>query len=256
MSLSRRQFLHSAFIAGAGLVLTSTTHAQSTRLYCPILMYHYIAEAPPDADRTLRDLCVTPTRFAEHLDRLSAEGFTSITLERLLRGLIDGEALPPKPVVLSFDDGHDNAYGAAFPALAARGMVGSFYIITQAMDTPRYLTWGQAGDMWNAGMEIGNHSATHASLRGLSASALSAETQGSADTIQSILGKRPLTYCYPFGHFDRPARIAVRDSGHLGAITTQDGTLHSPEERYILRRVRVRYSTSAEQLSALVNRQV
>ncbi|MCS6835626.1 MAG: polysaccharide deacetylase family protein [Anaerolineae bacterium] len=253
--LWRRQFLQGSALAAVALTLPTVAQAQAA-VYCPILMYHYIAEPPADADRTLRDLCVTPQLFDEHLARLQADGFATITAQTLAEALLSSTALPPKPVVLSFDDGHDNAYGAAFPLLMARGMVGSFYIITGAMEAPRYLTWGQAAEMWNVGMEIGNHSASHASLRGLKPERLPAETQGAADTIEAVLGRRPVTYCYPFGHFDDAARRAVRKSGHLAALTTQDGTLHRASDLYRLRRVRVRHTTTPDQLAWAVSRWV
>jgi len=255
MSWSRRQFLQAALLSASALSLPAIVQGQAA-VHCPILMYHYIAEPPPNADRTLRDLCVAPQMFDEHLARLQAEGFTSITLQTLADGLLNGAPLPPKPIVLSFDDGHDNAYGAAFPLLMARGMVGSFYIISSVMEAPRYLTWGQAAEMWNAGTEIGNHSASHVSLRGLPSDRLLAETQGAADTIEGVLGRCPVTYCYPLGHFDDAARRAVRESGHLAAITTQDGTLHRASDMYRLRRARVRYTTTPDQLMWLVSRQV
>jgi peptidoglycan/xylan/chitin deacetylase (PgdA/CDA1 family) len=245
---TRRQFftLSALFVLGAGLA-----HAQELR--CPILMYHYIAEPPEAAAQ--RSLWVSPANFAAQLDRLREEGFTTITLRTLYDALTSGASLPAKPIVLSFDDGHASAYASAYPLLRERGMTGTFFIVTSYMDQWwEYLTWGQAAEMWTGGMEIGCHSTTHTSLRGLGAAALAAEVEGAADTIETALGRRPEFYCYPFGHVDRAAARAVRESGFLAAVTTQDGIVTNNSALYYLPRVRVRHTTTPDELMWMTGR--
>jgi hypothetical protein len=60
-------------------------------------MYHYLSEPPAGADIYRRDLSVTPSLFAQHLDRLLAEGYTTLRLDDLLLHLTQGTPLPPKP---------------------------------------------------------------------------------------------------------------------------------------------------------------
>src|SRR5215467_12208364 len=84
------------------------------RLRVPILMYHYISELPPHADETRRGLTVTPAIFRAHMQYLHDQGYTTISLYDLNDALTKGTPLPPKPIILTFDDGYHDAYINAF----------------------------------------------------------------------------------------------------------------------------------------------
>jgi hypothetical protein len=101
---SRRQFLAASAAGGLGL-LTNSRSLTFRRIYCPILMYHYISYAPEDADAILADLTVTPELFSEHLAFLQEAGFTSVTMAQMWAALSEGAELPEKPIVFTFDDG-------------------------------------------------------------------------------------------------------------------------------------------------------
>ena len=255
--LNRRNFLKLSAATTASLMLGELPSVQAaTYVKCPILMYHYVTRLPDDADRYLRDLAVHPDLFTEHCQWLSDNGYTTITMAQLYEGLFNDAPLPENPVVMTFDDGYADAFAFAMPILQRFGMVGTFFIVPNYMDAPGYLTWGQAGAMLGAGMEIENHSMNHTSLRGRNLDYLAEEIGIAADRIEATLGKRPRFFCYPFGHWDNYAIKAVQDSGHLLAVTTQDGTLMYQSRPYSLRRVRVRGITTTASLRWLVSRRV
>ncbi len=105
-------------IAAGSLYADDTSRDETRRrIRVPILMYHYVSVPPPDADIYRLDLSVTPQQFAQHIAWLAQNGFTSISLDDLYRALTDGYPLPPKPVILTFDDGYADAYTNAFPVL-------------------------------------------------------------------------------------------------------------------------------------------
>lgn len=255
--ISRRSLLQSAALLTAGTIISSVppiSAAAASSLRCPILMYHQIADPPPKNDPFYR-LFVSPSEFDTHLALLQEDGYTAITLRTLLDGLINQTPLPEKPVVLTFDDGYINAATQAYPLLGARGMVGTFFIITGVMDTANYLTWGQAGDMQTNGMEIGCHSATHVSLRRLDQDALLNEVAGAGGTIAAVLGTAPVSFCYPYGHFSGAAQQAIKDSGFLGAVTTQNGIVKQDSYCYSLPRVRISGEISGNAFLWMVNQQ-
>ncbi|MGB1286258.1 MAG: hypothetical protein ACPG7F_06990 [Aggregatilineales bacterium] len=84
MSHISRRFLLKSLLLGTtstlpGVSLLSQEAAPPVpreTFQCPILMYHYVSEAPADANRYLRNLVVSPELFAAHLDFLQADGFT------------------------------------------------------------------------------------------------------------------------------------------------------------------------------------
>src|SRR5688500_5862989 len=111
--LSRRQFMTATAALGASLIAGRSALAQSVtfrRIYCPILMYHYVSHPPADADAIRLDLTVTPELFAEHLNNLKLAGYSTITMAQLWSALTVGTELPDRPILLTFDDGYADAY--------------------------------------------------------------------------------------------------------------------------------------------------
>lgn len=243
--LSRRQFLGG--MLGAALVLPNAqVGAPLTALRCPILMYHRVETPPADADNLRLSLTVLPSVFEGQLDWLAEQGYQTLTLAQMTRGLLGEAELPPKPVVLTFDDGYLDAYTEALPRLRARGMVGSFYVVPALMEQPGYLSWAQAGDMLSQGMEIGNHSLTHPDLSRLDRPRLEEEIGTAAQQIESALGQRPQTFCYPLGRYNNLVARVVQEQGHSAAITTRFGMQHSAAARFSLNRVRIPNTLSVE----------
>ncbi|OQY95112.1 MAG: hypothetical protein B6D41_06545, partial [Chloroflexi bacterium UTCFX4] len=90
----------------------------------PILMYHHVGELPPDADALRKSLTVSAERFNEQMRFLSAQGYTTIHIAELINHLQTGAPLPEKPIILTFDDGYDDAYVNVFPTLKDFGFKG------------------------------------------------------------------------------------------------------------------------------------
>lgn len=256
--LSRRQFLVASAIAGAGLASLGASPALTANpwIYSPILMYHYVDYLPPNPDIYRTSLTVSPEMFGAHLDALNAGGYTVITMAQLWAGLSTGAQLPPKPVVLTFDDGYDNAYRFAYPALVAHGMTGMFNLITGQVGQWGYVTWPQVVEMAGAGMEIGNHTVHHPDLWHLGYADRLAEIDGAAKAIADNLGRRPQFFCYPIGHYNVYIADIVKRTGHLAATTTQYGTLHSATYPYWMHRVRVDNTVTAQGLLNLLDAKV
>jgi peptidoglycan/xylan/chitin deacetylase (PgdA/CDA1 family) len=220
----------------------------------PIPMYHYLSVPPDGADRYRRDLSVAPDLFAQHLDRLLEEGYTTIRLDDLLAHLTGGSPLPARPVILTFDDGYRDNYTNAFPLLKERGMTATFFIITDLIDAnlPDYLSWDMVREMHAGGMSIQSHGRNHASLKGRDDDYLIWQALGSLETIEYELGVRPRFISYPAGQYDENT-IRIFQSAHYWAgVTTVQGATHNSEELFQLQRVRIRGTTSADDLIRLL----
>ena len=89
----------------------------------PILMYHRIANVPGDRNS------LPPEKFEQQLQYLHSKGYTSINMDQLYAHYVLGEKLPPKSVVLTFDDGYaDNLY-TAMPIMQKYNMIGNVFVI-------------------------------------------------------------------------------------------------------------------------------
>lgn len=181
----------------------------------PIIVYHHIR---PDAQRRaprLRQYEVTPEEFEEHLRFLKVEGYTSVGFKDL-REAFDGDMLPSKPVIITFDDGRGNQYDA-WKMLSVYGFHGTWFVFTNAIGRPDYLTWQQLEEMRDAGEEVESHTLYHPDLTKLSDDELKQEMTKSRDMIAKHLGYVPLVFAYPFGLADDRVVAAAHEAGYTMA---------------------------------------
>src|SRR5437588_6006382 len=127
----------------------------STSVQVPILMYHHISDVVPPTSLGM-SLTVTPTLFGQQLDYLQKRGYHTITFNQLFDALYYAGPLPSHPIILTFDDGYEDAFHFAFPILKAHGFTGMFHIITGKVGWSAYLNWKQIRTMLKGGMQIGS----------------------------------------------------------------------------------------------------
>ncbi|MEX1021249.1 MAG: polysaccharide deacetylase family protein [Litorilinea sp.] len=231
----------------------NATTGETRSVRVPIFMYHYLSEPPPGADIYRVDLSVTPGRFAAHLDALQANGYTTISFYQLHAHLTQGAALPEKPVILSFDDGYRDNYVHAFPLLRARGMVATFFVNTDFINENMlaYLTWDMVREMYAGGMSIEAHGRNHTSLKDRDTDYLVWQALGNLEAIEQEVGVRPRFISYPAGQYDQLTIDIFASANYWAGVTTVQGATHSSDRLFEMRRVRVRNTTTVDELLRL-----
>ena len=121
----------------------SVFSAQEEGVRLPILMYHSILK---DSARQ-GNYVVSPDVLAADLDALQQRGYETVTVTDLLAYVQDGEPLPEKPVMITFDDGYYNNYVYAYPLLQQRGMRAVLSII--GSQTALYTAEGTENAYWS-----------------------------------------------------------------------------------------------------------
>lgn len=227
------------------LVLLRREAPRQARSFVPILMYHRIG-APPRRFRW-PDLYVRPLRFARQLDVLAKRGYTAVTLRDLYDGLHGDRALPDKPVVFTFDDGHISVWTEAFPLLRSKGWPAVLNLPTSMLDSPIGVSSDMVHLLVAAGWELGAHSRTHPDLTEVDPERLEREVTGSRSDLSGRFGVPADFFCYPSGRYSPDVIEAVARAGYLGATTTEPG-LAGPENPYAMPRVRVSRGDSPRQL--------
>ena len=222
--------------------------------HVPILMYHYVSLPPADANIYRLDLSVAPTLFAQHLDRMLAEGYTTISLYQLYDNLVSGAPLPEKPVILTFDDGYRDVYDNAFPLLRERNMTATLFVVTDFIDEqrPEYLTWDMTREMLAYGLSIESHGRNHVSLKNKDNDYLTWQALGSLETIQYELGVRPRFVSYPAGEYDQATIDLFKSANYWAGFTTIQGATHHSDDLFQLHRVRIRGTTEPDELIRLL----
>ena len=203
-------------------------------------MYHHIGYPPPTADAIRRDLTVTPEAFETQMSWFKQQGYDTISLGELIDGYSHPDSLPAKPVILTFDDGYDDAFIHAFPILKKYGFKGTFFIISRTINIPGYLSAEQLKEMSDSGMSIEAHCMTHADLTKLSLEEVRRQAVEPRQAIEACTGKRPDYFCYPSGKYNGAVIEVLRESGYSAAVTTSFGARHQLDSIFELKRIRVK----------------
>ena len=229
-------------VTALGLLLGSIEPASQPRApepprvaQVPVLMYHVVGEPPPGA--AWPQLYVSAAEFADQVDWLAENGYQAVTLTDVWDNWRGAAALPPRPVVLTFDDGHRSVRTSALPLLSRLGWPAVLNLKVGNLE-PGSFTEGDVRRLVAAGWELGAHTFTHPDLRTLDAAALEHEVAGSRTEIERRFGARVNFFCYPAGRYDARVVAAVRRAGFVGATTTVEG-LATATRPYELARIRV-----------------
>lgn len=214
----------------------------------PILLYHSIAD---DASGAFAPYALPRARFAEHLDVVVESGRTAMTVSDLAGRLRAGEELPPRPVVITFDDGFADFADAAWPELSARGLPATLYVTSGAVGgRSRWLAsegagdrvmldWAALRDLADDGCEIGAHTLSHPPLDCIPRPAAEREIVGSKLELEDGLGRPVPSFAYPHGHHDRHVRRMVVEAGFESCCAVKDALSHTGDDLFALARITV-----------------
>lgn len=181
----------------------------------PILLYHRIDESSTESQ-----YYVSPDEFEEQMKLLHDWGYTTITTELLVQAINEGANLPPRPIILTFDDGHLNNYTTAYPIMKKYGFSGALYIVGEYMGAPNYMNADQIREMAQDGWEVGSHSMNHLDLTSLDRGQQQYEIIESRKFLESELGIPIQTFAYPFGVYDQTIINLTYSAGYIAAVGT------------------------------------
>jgi peptidoglycan/xylan/chitin deacetylase (PgdA/CDA1 family) len=110
--------------------MTATSHRAT------IVMYHYVRRVAGTRFSRLPALDVGA--FAGQVDYIQRH-YSPIAIADLVGAADGSRTLPPRPIVLTFDDGYREHYGEVFPLLRARGIPGTFFPASASLVDRRVL---------------------------------------------------------------------------------------------------------------------
>jgi peptidoglycan/xylan/chitin deacetylase (PgdA/CDA1 family) len=219
-------------------------------VWLPILTYHRVHRYVTEKTRSVPDLTVEPVNFVAQMRAISRAGYRTVSQRQLYEALFRGRPLPSRPVMITVDDGYVDDVKQILPVLRQDRMVATFYIITGRFHEAGFVSEAQVRELERAGMDIGAHTRTHASLPALTPSAVRAEVAGSADDLRRVLGHPVPWFAYPYGAFDARAVRVVRQAGFVLAVTTRGGTRQSARAPLTLSRIHIGRASSPSSVIA------
>jgi peptidoglycan/xylan/chitin deacetylase (PgdA/CDA1 family) len=216
----------------------------------PILTWHRVAVFANEYTKSIPDETVEPSVFAEEMSALASHDYHPISQLQLFNALFHGAPLPPRPVLLTVDDGYVDDVKTILPILQAHHFVATFYIITGRFHEPGFLNATEVRRLDTAGMDIGAHTRTHVPLAAIPTSELREQIKGSREDLEHILGHPVQWFAYPFGSYDATVIEQVQRAGFVLAVTTNGGTSESAQAPLTLPRIHIgRTATAATVLA-------
>lgn len=217
------------------------------RTECPlgILTYHRVAWPITGLPRPEHN--VAPSRFRMQIEGLVSRGFDFWPLSKVLACRDSGEDVPPRTVVITFDDAYESVYTNAWPILRELQVPATVFISTAYLDSDEpfpFDEWGmrfagqvprpyyrslrreQCEEMWDDGLiEIGAHTHTHKDCRGRP-DAFFEDLQTSVAIVREMLEVERVPFSFPFGrpqtgHAADDLAEAARRSGVTCGLTTE-----------------------------------
>jgi len=213
----------------------------------PILEYHVLGNATPA--NPYPELFVTRPHFRQQMAWLDSHGYEAVTLDQVERAWYGSGTLPPKPVVLSFDDGYRPQFTFALPTLRKHGWAGLLNLKAKGSD----LYDSNVEAMIRAGWELAAHTINHLDLTTLDTSALHHEVAGSRFILRRKFKVPVHNFCYPAGRFDATVIGAVKSAGFTGA-TTEVAGFASRAKPFELDRFEVLGSATTADIGAFLSR--
>jgi len=228
----------------------------------PILMYHRVAPRGRDASRRFR---LHPDDFDAQLRHLRERGYRSITFEQWRAATARRAPIPPRSVMLTFDDGYADFPTYALPLLRRYGFQATMFVVTDLVgatnvwdeahgETLELMDWPTLLALGDDGVELGSHSSTHRPLVSLSAAELTRDLCRSRACLHERTGVPVRSIGYPFGLGDAGVRAVAAACGFHFGVTTDEWQASHGDDLLRLPRLEVRGTQSLETFAAMLER--
>ena len=184
-------------------LLLLTSRLEAVRLgKLPILMYHKVRPGPPDA------LTVPLEVFTAQLDVMRSRGYQSVSFAQVLTS---ADSLPPKPIILTFDDAYADFESFALAAMRDRGFKSTVFLPVGHVGGENewdgggepLMNWDDLRRLDSSEVELGLHSWNHDNFRDLDVDAMRDDLNRCRSKLQEESIPFVDVLAYPYGGFPR-----------------------------------------------------
>ncbi|MFY9581134.1 MAG: polysaccharide deacetylase family protein [Gaiellaceae bacterium] len=226
--------------------------ANGTNRTLRVLMYHKVNDLPENP------LTMPVSVFDEQMDQVRKLGYVVVDLDAVLDHYVRDRPLPPKAVLITFDDGyHDNLDNAA-TVLKKYGYPAVLFVPIGYLDDRqplpheerlaaqgilnRTIDWDELVDLERAGIRIESHGISHRPLADLELDEAAREIALSKLRLEERLGRPVRAFSYVKGseaHYKAVHLSLVRQAGYDVAFTAVSGSNSPTTDPLQLRRYNI-----------------
>lgn len=228
-----------------------------------VLRYHSISEF------RRHEVNVKPKIFGRQLKYL-AKNFNIISQNEFSDFLNNRKKIPPKAVLITFDDGYKDNFTNAYPVLKKNNLPAAIFLSVAYIGTEkilphdkkdesihnRLLNWQEIKQMFSDSISFGSHSLNHANLGKIFRNELRAEIEESKKIIENKLGQEVSAISYPFGlisDFNTRVIEETKQAGYTCGFTAMYGLNTPKSDLFRLRRIGVEASDNMFTFRAKLN---
>jgi peptidoglycan/xylan/chitin deacetylase (PgdA/CDA1 family) len=192
----------------------------------PILLYHRFGPTVADS------MTVTTDVFEAHLKFLLGNGYTVIPLRQLVDyHLSIRQSLPPRPLVITVDDGHKSVYTDMFPLLKKYNLPVTLFLYPSAISNASYaMTWDQLREIKARGRaDFQSHTFWHPNFKEEKKrlkpidyeNFVITQLKKSKERLEKELEIKVDMLAWPFGIYDSQLIDKAVEAGYMAAFTME-----------------------------------
>jgi len=160
------------------------------------------------------------------MDYLAANNYSVISLSELLARLRSSQ-LPPKPIVITIDDGYKSTFTLAYPVLKKYNFPATLFIYTNFIEKNNgSLTWKEIREMTKNNIEIGSHTLSHCNLLKYKKNEnyetylarIRKEIFLSKEILEDKIEDKVKFFAYPYGTYSPTIKDLVIQAGYEGIV--------------------------------------
>ena len=248
-------------------------------VYLPVIMYHSFLKEPS----LQNDYVISPDVLEADLKYFNENAYTTITVDDLIKYVYNGKSLPPKCVMLTFDDGYYNNYEYAYPLLKkynARAVLApiasqsEIYTNTDEIsvsygycsaDILKEMSESEIIEIQNHTYDMHNLQPRKGILRKNNESteeyknALTGDIEKSQNFFKEKVGVNPVCFVYPYGFTSSESLNIIKENGFLCTMTVLEKPnliSRNPESLFELGRYRRDKDETTAELMARISKGV
>jgi peptidoglycan/xylan/chitin deacetylase (PgdA/CDA1 family) len=165
-------------------------------------------------------------------------GYQPVSFAAVDASLAGQADLPPRCVVLTFDDALASQLRNAVPVLTELQITALFFVMPGFHDgVHQYLDDAGIAALQAAGQIVGAHTCHHATLTLLAPQSMMAELVDCRHQIESIIGVPVRYLAYPNGAVNQAVVAGVTQAGYRAAFTTRPSVVLLPSQPLLLPRI-------------------
>jgi len=169
--------------------------------------------------------------FEAHLAYLRQHNYQVLNFSDAI-DYLNSDKPAQKTAVITIDDGYKTFFTKGLPLLRKYHMPATLFINTKSVENGSDLmTWSDLKSAMADGIEIGNHTHSHAYFLDQPAAtryeSFKTEIEQSQKIIRENLNVTPTVFSFPYGEFDLKMKTIAEEAGFKAAAAQRSGVLYT-----------------------------